>query len=112
MATWLALVLGAGFIVLGLAETIYAARGHTGGVPFWFGSLCGGGTLILVGTFALSRRNWLSFSLTALGSIAAAAATMWTIILPLVTAVLVALALIRALKLTKPAGYDRNPGSG
>jgi hypothetical protein len=100
------------FIILGIAETVRAARGGTGGVPFWFGSLCGGGTLILVGTFALWRRTWLSFSLTALGSTAVVIATMWTIILPLVAALLVVLALITALRLSKSANYGLNRGSG
>ena len=69
-----------------------------GGVPFWFGSLCVGGALILIGTFALSRKIWLSFSLTAIGSLGAANATMWTIILPLLAAVLLFLALLRAIR--------------
>jgi len=94
----LALVLGVGFILLGIAETVFAIRGGSGGVPFWFGSLCVGGALILIGTFALSRKIWLSFSLTAIGSLAAANATMWTIIVPLLAAILLVLALLRAIR--------------
>jgi hypothetical protein len=97
----LALVLGVVFILLGIAETIRAIRSGDGGLPFWFGSLCVGGTLILVGTFALSRKVWLSFSLTAMGGLAAANATMWTIILPLLAALLLVLALLRAIQLSK-----------
>jgi hypothetical protein len=66
----------------------------------WFGSLCVGGALILIGTFALSRRVWLSFSLTAVGTFAAANATIWTIIVP-PAALLVVLALVRAIQLSK-----------
>jgi hypothetical protein len=102
----LALVLGVGFILLGIAETIRAILSGDGGIPFWFGSLCVGGTLILIGTFALSRKVWLSFSLTAVGCLAAANATMWTIILPLVTALLLVLALLQALHLSKLRGLD------
>ena len=94
----LALVLGVGFILLGIAETAFAIRGGTGGWPFWFGSLCVGGALILIGTFSLPRRVWLSFSLTAIGSVAAANATMWTIIVPLLAATLLILALLRAIR--------------
>jgi hypothetical protein len=97
----LALVLGVIFILLGIAETIRAFRGGDGGLLFWFGSLCVGGTLILIGTFALSRKVWLSFSLTAMGGLAAANATMWTIILPLLAALLLVLALLRAIHLSK-----------
>jgi hypothetical protein len=105
----LALVLGVGFILLGIAETVFAIRGGTGGWPFWFGSLCVGGALILIGTFALSRKVWLSFSLTAVGSLAAANATMWTIILPLLAAMLLVLALLRAIRESRAQGPDRVP---
>ena len=83
----LALVLGIVFILAGIAETARAIRSGDGGLAFWFGSLCGGGALILVGTFSLSRRRWLSFTLTALGCIAAATATMWTLVLALLSVV-------------------------
>jgi hypothetical protein len=77
----LALGLGVVFIVAGLAETYRAVSSGDGGVVFWFGSLFGGGTLIIIGAFAVTRRTWLSFSLTAIGCVAAANATMWTLIL-------------------------------
>jgi hypothetical protein len=89
-----------------MAETIRAIGGGDGGVPFWFGSLSGGGTLILVGTFALSRRAWLSFSLTAVGCVAAANATMWTILLPLLAILLLVLALLRTIR-PDPASEPR-----
>ena len=98
----LALLLGAVFILAGIAETVRALRSGDGGLPFWFGSLCGGGTLILVGTFALSRRVWLSFILTAVGCLAATIATMWTIILPLLSVLLVVLTLRWAVQASEP----------
>jgi hypothetical protein len=100
----LALVLGVVFILLGIAETVRAIRSGDGGLPFWFGSLCVGGVLILIGTFALSWNVWLSFSLTAVGSLAAANATMWTIILPLLAAMLLVLTLLRAVRASKAQG--------
>ena len=102
----LAFVLGVVFILLGIAETIRAIRSGDGGVPFWFGSLCGGGALILVGTFSLSRRRWLAFSLTAGGCLAAANATMWTIVLPLLATLLLISALLRAIHEIQPASSD------
>jgi hypothetical protein len=99
----LALLLGAVFILAGIAETVRAIRSGDGGIPFWFGSLCGGGTLILVGTFALSQRVWLSFVLTTVGCLAAAIATMWTIILPLLAVLLLVLALRWAIQVSEPA---------
>ena len=94
----LALVLGVGFILLGIAETVFAIPAGGVAMLLWFGSLCVGGALILIGTFALSRKGWLSFSLTAIGSLAAANATMWTIILPLLAATLLVLALLGAIR--------------
>ena len=67
----LALVGSVVFILLGIGETVRAIRSGDGGLPFWFGSLCVGGVLILLGTFALSRKVWLSFGLTAIGSVTA-----------------------------------------
>ena len=96
----MALVLSVGFILLGIAETVFAIPRGAGAMLIWFGFLCVGGALILIGTFALSRRVWLSFSMTAVGCIAAANATMWTIIVPLLAALLVVLALVRAIQLS------------
>jgi hypothetical protein len=106
----LALVLGIVFILDGIAETVRAIRSGDGGLLFWFGSLCGGGTLILVATFALSRRLWLSFSLTAVGCLAAAIATMWTLILPLLATLLLVLALLRAIHGIQPVSSDLASG--
>ncbi len=106
----LALVLGIIFILDGIAETVRAIRSDAGGLIFWFGSLCGGGALILLGTFALSRRLWLSFALTAVGCLAAGIATAWTIILPLLATSLLVLALLRAFNGMQPA--TPSPASG
>jgi hypothetical protein len=105
----LALALGIGFILDGIAETVRAFRSGDGGLLFWFGSLCGGGALILVATFALPRRPWLAFSLTAVGCIAAAIATMWTFILPLLAILLLVLALLRAIHGIQAASSDVGP---
>jgi hypothetical protein len=105
----LALVLGIVFIVAGIFETIRAARSGDGGIPFWFGGLCGGGALILVATFALAGRRWLSFALTAAGCLTASLATAWTLFMPIFAIALLALALLHALKTTTP-GSGPAPG--
>jgi hypothetical protein len=107
----LALALGLTFILGGIAETARAVRSGDGGLLFWFGSLCGGGALILVATFALSRRPWLAFGLTALGCIAAANATMWTLVFPLLATLLLVLALLRAIQGMQAASSDLGPGT-
>ena len=52
----LAVSLGGLYVVAGLAETTRAILTGDGGIPFWFGSLVGGGTLILLGTLAFRDR--------------------------------------------------------
>jgi hypothetical protein len=106
----LALVLGIVLILDGIAETVRAISSGDGGLVFWFGSLCGGGALILFGTFAVSRRLWLSFCLTAAGCLAAAIASAWTIILPLLATLLLVLALLRALNGMQPASASPTRG--
>jgi hypothetical protein len=82
MATWTGTRTRCRLLVASVAETLRAIRSGDGGVPFWFGSLFGG-TLIIIGTFALTWKPWLSFSMTAIGCLAVANATMCTLILPL-----------------------------
>ena len=107
----LTLGLGVVFILAGLTETYRAVSSGDGGVVFWFGSLCGGGTLIIIGAFALARKTWLSFSLTAIGCLAGANATMWTLILRLLAATLLALALMRALQVSRQRSSQLTPPS-
>jgi hypothetical protein len=102
----LALVLGVVFILAGSAETGFAVRSGDGGVPFWFGSLLRRRRADTGWHVSLSRRRWLAFSLTAGGCLAAANATMWTIILPLLAALLLTLALLRAIHEIQPASSD------
>jgi len=92
---WLALLLGVAFILDGIAETVRVVTSGDGGLAFWFLSLCGGGTLILIGMFVVNR-PWSSFALIAVGCLGATLATAWTIVMPLLTATLVTLALVRA----------------
>ena len=76
---------------MGIAETTRAVISGDGGIPFWFGSLVGGGALILFGTLAYRNQPRRRTVLVTVGCLAGILATMWTIILPLVAIVVIAL---------------------
>jgi hypothetical protein len=91
----LTVFLGMLYIVAGIAETARAIVTGDGGIPFWFGSLVGGGTLILVGTMAFRHRPWLYCSLITVGCLAGAIATMWTLVIPVIALVVIVLAVLK-----------------
>ena len=91
-----ALFLGVVYIVAGIAETTRAVVTGDGGIAFWFGSLVGGGALILLGTLAVRDRPRRSCTLVCVGCLVGAPATMWTIVVPLVAVVVMVLAVLRA----------------
>ena len=82
----LTIFLGVLYIVAGIAETTRAVVTGDGGVPFWFGSLVGGGALILLG-HVLRRRV-----LVTVGCLAGVIATAWTIVVPVIAVIVVLLA--------------------
>ena len=92
----LAVSLGCLYVALGVAETIRAVRSGDGGVWFWFGSLVGGGTLILGGWMLRRRRPGWSAALVTIGSLAGMIATMWTLVVPLAALTLVLLVVLAA----------------
>lgn len=85
----LAVGLGVAYVLLGIAETTRAVVTGDGGVPFWFGSLVGGGALILIGTLRYRGRTGLRRALVTVGCLAGILATIWTIVLPLIAIVVV-----------------------
>jgi len=91
----LAVSLGGLYIVEGLAETTRAIVTGDGGIAFWFGSLVGGGVLILVGTLALRHSPRLCAGLVTAGCLAGVLATMWTIVIPLIALTVVVLVVLR-----------------
>jgi hypothetical protein len=91
----LTVFVGVLYIVAGIAETTRAIVTGDGGIPFWFGSLVGGGALILLGTLAFRHRPWLYRSLITVGCLAGVLATMWTLVIPLVALTVVVLAVLR-----------------
>src|SRR5215218_1213656 len=47
---WLGVLVGSMFLLAGVLETFRVVMSGDGGVAFWFGSLIGGGALVLLGT--------------------------------------------------------------
>lgn len=87
----LTLVLAVCYLVLGVAETVRLTISGDGGLVFWFGTLVGGGALLLVGGVPRTaapgpgRR-----ACVVLGALLGTVATSWTLVLPvLAIAVLV-----------------------
>jgi len=91
----LTVFLGLLYVVAGVAETTRAIVTGDGGIPFWFGSLVGGGAMILLGTLAFRHRPWLYRSLIAIGCLTGAIATLWTLVIPLLALVVIVLAVLR-----------------
>jgi hypothetical protein len=95
LADFLTVFLGVLYIVAGIAETTRAVVTGDGGIPFWFGSLVGGGSVILLGTLAFRHRPWLYCSLIWLGCLAGVLATLWTLLIPLIALTVMLLAVLR-----------------
>lgn len=86
---WYGLFLGCLLLAAGAAETARVVRSGDGGLLFWFGTLVGGGVLILVGTLLLPRRPRAGFVLTTIGCAAGLLPTSWTVIVPVLLVVLI-----------------------
>jgi hypothetical protein len=98
---WFGVAVGVLLLTLGVAETVRVLMsGDLSGLAFWFGTLIGGGTCVLVGTVLAERRPVPAFALTAAGCVAGILPTMWTVVVP---ALLVTLLVLRAMKLRASA---------
>jgi hypothetical protein len=104
---WFGILLGGLLVAAGVAETVRLLRSGDGGFAFWFGTLVGGGVLILVGTVLLPRKPAVGGSLTVIGCLAGLLPTMWTIVVPVL---LVALAIAAAQRATAAARRESTPG--
>jgi hypothetical protein len=91
----LAVFCGVVFVLDGLAEAYRVLFVGGGGLAWWVLTLCGGGALILAAERVLDR-HWLSFTMTAIGCLAVVIPTLWTVVLPILAVLLIALALVRA----------------
>lgn len=88
--------LGGLYVVAGVAETIRAVVTGDGGIAFWFGSLVGGGTAILLGILIFRDRPRVYAVLVVSGCVAGVLGTMWTLVVPLLALLVVILTLQRA----------------
>ena len=91
----LVLVLGLLYVVAGIGETVRLVRSGDGGLVFWFGSLVGGGALVLLGEAAHRRRPGLGATLVSLGAGVGVPATIWTIVVPVSAVTVIVLAIKR-----------------
>jgi hypothetical protein len=89
LTRWLGIFLGSIFLLFSVLETIRVFVSGDGGLLFWFGTLFGGGTLVLLGTLRLQSRPALSLCSVILGAFAGSLATAWTVVLPLLALLLI-----------------------
>ena len=83
------MVLGSLLVAAGIAETVRLVRSGDGGFAFWFGTLVGGGLLVLTGTLLLPRKPTRGFILTTIGCVAGLLPTAWTVVVPVMLVALV-----------------------
>ena len=102
MVRRLGVLLGAIYLVFGLIE-LYTHRTESAWVLlFWGGTLLGGGALVLAGVTSPPSHRRRGLVLLTAGALLATNATMWTLLLPILAIVTVALAWG-----TPPAGGPR-----
>ncbi|MDO8308692.1 MAG: hypothetical protein Q7V58_10105 [Actinomycetota bacterium] len=91
---WLAWFVGVAFILLGFVEVLARLLSDEPVDPtalaWWFAALCGGGALVLLGSFVITRPG-LALAVVMLGCLLGVVATAWTVVLPLLALVLLAL---------------------
>jgi hypothetical protein len=104
-ARWLAWGVGIVFIVLGVVEVAVRVLSSdpidTQAVVYWFVALCGGGTLVLLGGFVISRPGW-ALAAVVIGCLMGMVATVWTVLLPVAALALVVLSILQVGKPDQP----------
>jgi hypothetical protein len=88
---WLTLGLGLLYVAAGIAESVRAVTSGDGGLWFWFGSLVGGGALVLSGMAVSPRHPNVGRTLICVGSMMGVLATGWTLVVPLIAVAVVVL---------------------
>jgi hypothetical protein len=96
------LALGFLYVAAGIAETVRLVRSGDGGFAFWFGSLVGGGTLVLLGEALHRGRAGLGATLICVGAVVGVLATLWTLVVPVFAIAVMVLALKRYDEQTNP----------
>ena len=94
------------FIVLGVVEVAVRVLSSdpidTQAVVYWFVALCGGGTLVLLGGFVITRPGW-ALAAVVIGCLMGMIATVWTVLLPVAALALVVLSILQVGKPDLPA---------
>jgi short subunit fatty acids transporter len=102
---WLAWGVGIVFIALGVVEVAVRVLSSdpidTQAVVYWFVALCGGGTLVLLGAFVISRPGW-ALAAVVIGCLMGMIATTWTVLLPVAALALVVLSILQVGKPDQP----------
>ena len=105
-ARWLARGVGIVFIALGVVEVAVRVLSSdpidTEAVVYWFVTLCGGGTLVLLGSFVITRPGW-ALAAVVIGCLMGMIATVWTVLLPVAALALVILSILQIGKPDLPA---------
>jgi hypothetical protein len=96
------------FFLAGIFETTRVLTSGDGGLAFWFGSLMGGGALVLFGTLALRAGTAVSNGVLIAGVLLGVIGTAWTVIVPLIALTFLALRLTAA---PAPARPSASPSS-
>jgi hypothetical protein len=107
-----AIGLGVTYVLLGIAETVRLAMTGDGGFLFWFGTLVGGGTLLLLGAApreAVAGGRRLAAVL--LGAVLGIPATVWTLIVPVLAITVIVLA-VMSLPEPVEAAHPHDLGDG
>jgi hypothetical protein len=103
---WLAWGVGVVFILFGVVEVAVRVLSpdptDTVAVVYWFVTLCGGGTLVLLGSFVITRPGW-GLAAVVIGCLLGMIATVWTVLLPLAALALVVLSILQIGKPGLPA---------
>lgn len=89
----LALLLGVAYVGFGIAELIEHVDDSAVSLLFWVVSLLGGGALVLGGLLMARRSRDAGRALVTVGAAFGMVATMWTLLVPAVAVVVIALAL-------------------
>jgi hypothetical protein len=95
---WLGVFVGSMFLLAGVFETFRVLMSGDGGLAFWFGSLIGGGALVLLGTLHFQSRPLLALAAVAVGALAGSLATAWTLVLPVLALSLVVMRAMNILR--------------
>ncbi|MBF4767428.1 hypothetical protein ISU10_06570 [Nocardioides agariphilus] len=106
LTRWAVLGLGLIYVAAGIAETTRAVKSGDGGIPFWFGTLVGGGALLLTGEAVHRHRPGLGATLVCVGCLVTVPATIWTLLVPALALAVCVLVLKRYDEQTAPAGGE------